>query len=92
MDDDWKQWVRKHELVHEQIDTKLDTILEYVSVIPTMNERLGRVEDRLDGVEARLTSVEVTLADHSADLKEIKQIVGGHAEAIVELKAASHTH
>jgi hypothetical protein len=32
------------------------------------------------------------LADHSSDLKEIKQIVGGHAEAIVELRSASHTH
>jgi hypothetical protein len=115
-----EEWQRRHDVMHEALDSKLDAILEMVSVIPAMNDRLGRVENRLDRLEGRLTSVEVILEEHSktlgehskildeqsgtlgghsailsghsADLKEIKQIVVGNAEAIVELRAASHTH
>src|SRR5712692_2648058 len=84
---------RRHDVMHEALDSKLDAILEMVSVIPAMNDRLGRVEDRLDRVEGRLTSVEIILedhsrilGDHSKTLGEHSAILSGHSADLKEIK------
>ena len=100
-EDEDRQWV-----LVEKMASDMQAIKEQVSLIPEMNERLGRVEIDLAEVKTTVRSHTIILKEHSADIralkadlgelkadvKEIKQIVGGHAEAIVELKLASHTH
>ena len=80
------------QVLGEQLLTEIQTIRELVSVIPSMDERLGRVERDVVDIKGELVVHRQILQEHSADLTEIKQIVGGHAEAITELKAVTHTH
>ena len=76
----------------EQLLGQLQAIQESVRDVPKIFERLDTMDGRFDRIEARLGSVEIILTEHTDDLREIKQILGGQMETITELKAASHTH
>ena len=79
-------------ILSEQMLSRLDAIQELVKDVPEIKDRLGRVELLLDGVEGTLALHTEVLREHSADLKEIKQIVGGQMESVAELQAVSHSH
>jgi len=55
-------------------------------------ELVGQVARDMPEIKERLGRVETILFEHSADLREIKLLVVGHAEAIAELRAVSHEH
>ena len=69
---------RKYAVLLERVSSDMQAIKEQVSLIPEMRQDIREMK--------------VTLREHSADLKEIRGIVGGIMEDMTELKAASHTH
>lgn len=53
-----------HELQHEEMNVKLDAIMEYVARIPNIERRLIRVEKKVDTIEWRLGNLEQAFASH----------------------------
>jgi hypothetical protein len=79
-------------ILSEKLWGELENIRQYVQDIPEIKDRLGRLESDVSEMKGIQIVHGEILKEHSAELREIKQIVGGHHEAIAELKLASHTH
>ena len=87
------------EVLGEHLVSELRAIHELVSVVPDMNERLGRVEVELAEVKAIvnvhtdiLTGHSATLASHSAILASHSAILASHSAILDQHTATLADH
>ena len=87
------------EVLGEHLVSELRAIHELVSVVPDMNERLGRVEVELAEVKAIvnvhtdiLTGHSATLASHSAILASHSAILDQHTATLADHSAILANH
>jgi hypothetical protein len=59
-------------VLHEDLDDKLDVILEYVKDIPDIKGRLIKVEEKVDALTVEMRLVKGVIREHSADITELK--------------------
>ena len=81
-------------------------VQEIKETLADHGSRLGRLEGQMSGVITKLAEHSTILAEHSTilaehssilaehttDLREIKGLVGSHAEAVTGLEIKAHTH
>lgn len=66
------------EILHEEMNSKFDQVIEYVSDIPEMKRDIKDIKERTERLEG-------------SDLVT-KQVIREHSSDIAELKAQSHSH
>jgi len=76
-DDEQRRWVLVVQMARD-----MKGIAEHVSRIPSMDERLSRVEMDVTEIKAEQAVHREILREHLADLKELKKIVAEHSETL----------
>ena len=65
-------------VLNEDLDGKLDVILEYVKDIPEIKYRLSVVESDVSEIKSDITVIKGVIREHSADITELKSISHRH--------------
>jgi hypothetical protein len=67
------------EVMLEQLDDRMQAIGEYVSLIPSMQDRLVRVEEKVDRIENRMIVLESVVREHSVEIKQLTLMAHSHS-------------
>jgi len=83
---------QKRGITNEHLSAQLEAIQESLRDVPEIKRIVTEHSAMLDRLTATLGTHSDILSEHSADLREVKQLLAGQMEAVAELSAASHVH
>lgn len=61
------------EILNEDLDSKLDVILEYVKDIPEMKGDIKQMKQQLDRHEVDIDLLKLGIKQHNKDIKELQK-------------------